>query len=649
MLREAISNSESLIVIASRQSARSYWVNEEILHFKRTGRSEKIFAVIVDGEPCVTASSDPARSANECFPPALRFKLGNDGQLSETPAEPLGIDLRKQHFSRALTRLVAGVLDIPFDSIWRRHRRRSATRVLVGLLGTGLAVAAAGVAALTITSRQLELESLRYQELAKAAVTLSEEGYHADALAISTAAAIAPGNNPFRRMFAPDGIPLVRAALAKVINRNRLLHIMTDDEVLTSLELSPDGRLMLLGYKDGRVIVQDSENLSPVQEIHMGEDYADHVAFLGSTGRFVTLSYDDDYSPVLTEWSIESPAPIGKRIFSLNGVSALAVDRVGTTIALGSEDGRVRIASLVDGDSIGDLDVSDDQINAIEFASNGGSLAVAHGNFVSILDPISGHLLATTPSHPSNVSGVSISRDNQSLATSTNYYVGPTSYSNDTVDNRIRIWNLSDIEREPRVILPALEYGLINIHFLADAQRIVSISQDNAIRLWEIGSGEVAETLHPQSGGITFSALSDAGKELLIGGTGSSSIWDVGARSPDSEIKPGNLPNLHAVSPDRRMLVTADIDGFVSIWDNNSGTLIDAFTLNVDRPSGGGAPVLTDLAISADSSTIAASSWSSVYLWDVEKREVLDVWETKFTDLSAIALRRQASSWWSLC
>ena len=74
------------IVICSMASAKSHWVNEEIKAFKRLGRSDRIFSLIVDGEPYSTGKEGIEQY--ECFPPALRFKLGEDGELSDEPPPP---------------------------------------------------------------------------------------------------------------------------------------------------------------------------------------------------------------------------------------------------------------------------------------------------------------------------------------------------------------------------------------------------------------------------------------------------------------------------------------------------------------------------------------------------------------------------------
>ena len=84
----ALEASQFLIVVCSSNAAKSKYVNEEIRRFKSMGRAERVIAVIVDGEP-----GDPMR---ECFPPALCFKVGRDGQIGAQREEPIAADARRQ-------------------------------------------------------------------------------------------------------------------------------------------------------------------------------------------------------------------------------------------------------------------------------------------------------------------------------------------------------------------------------------------------------------------------------------------------------------------------------------------------------------------------------------------------------------------------
>jgi tetratricopeptide (TPR) repeat protein len=144
LLNEALRQSACQIVICSPSSARSKWVNEEILAFKRLGREDRIFCFIVGGEP--NASDDPAHADEECFPPALRYKLGADGNLSTVRTEPIAADARpgKDGRNNAKLKLIAGLLGVGFDGLRQREQRRRQRQLF--------AIASGAIAGMVLTS-----------------------------------------------------------------------------------------------------------------------------------------------------------------------------------------------------------------------------------------------------------------------------------------------------------------------------------------------------------------------------------------------------------------------------------------------------------------------------------------------------------------
>jgi tetratricopeptide (TPR) repeat protein len=113
-VNEELRRSESLIVICSPSAAASRYVNEEISFFRSLGRGNRIYALIVDGDPL---SKDPDQF---CFPTAL---IENpDG----TVHEPLAADSRKWADGRHLSKLklIAGILGIRLDDLRRRDMQR---------------------------------------------------------------------------------------------------------------------------------------------------------------------------------------------------------------------------------------------------------------------------------------------------------------------------------------------------------------------------------------------------------------------------------------------------------------------------------------------------------------------------------------------
>lgn len=127
-LTGAIDDSENLIVICSPHAAKSKWVNDEIIRFKSRQDPNKVFAIIVDGEPNASATGDPER---ECFPLALRRVISPDGIVTEKADEPIAPDLRKEPFKKLLARVVAGLLAISFDTLWQREQRRQRRNSLI--------------------------------------------------------------------------------------------------------------------------------------------------------------------------------------------------------------------------------------------------------------------------------------------------------------------------------------------------------------------------------------------------------------------------------------------------------------------------------------------------------------------------------------
>jgi tetratricopeptide (TPR) repeat protein len=153
-INAALRRSASQIVVCSPQAAKSRWVNEEILAFKRLGREDQIFCLIIDGEP--NASDRPAEADRECFPPALRFKLAPDGTLSDTRTEPIAADARpgKDGRNNAKLKLIAGILGVGFDVLRRRDQQRRNRRLfVVACAATCGMVLASGLAAYALIQR----------------------------------------------------------------------------------------------------------------------------------------------------------------------------------------------------------------------------------------------------------------------------------------------------------------------------------------------------------------------------------------------------------------------------------------------------------------------------------------------------------------
>lgn len=155
----ALEASESLIVICSPASAQSHWVNEEIRQFTAMGMGDRVYCLIVDGDP-------QAESGDSCcFAPAL---------FEQQEVEPLAADARKWADGKrlAMLKLVAGILGIRLDDLRQRDLQRRRKLRLAGILAIAAALSLAVFAIISEISRQNERE--KAEQMATFIVDLGE-------------------------------------------------------------------------------------------------------------------------------------------------------------------------------------------------------------------------------------------------------------------------------------------------------------------------------------------------------------------------------------------------------------------------------------------------------------------------------------------
>lgn len=133
IIQNALVDAEFLIVICSRRSAESIWVDKEIRHFKSLGRSGRVIYMLVD---------DP----NDSFPNSATIEFDQDGQETSHAVEPLAADARADFDgkSSAKLKLVASMIGVGLDKLIRRDAARRQKRLM--------GIAAAAVVGMAFTS-----------------------------------------------------------------------------------------------------------------------------------------------------------------------------------------------------------------------------------------------------------------------------------------------------------------------------------------------------------------------------------------------------------------------------------------------------------------------------------------------------------------
>ena len=161
---EALGRADALIVVCSPRTPGSRWVDAEVARFVAQGRSNRIFALLVEGEPA------------QSFPPAL-LAAGTEPLAADV--RPLPGESERERRRLAQLKLLAGLLGVEFDALRRRddERRRARLRWLA-LAGASLTLLFAGLAltaALQWRRAEQELTIARAERIAaQAELALAE-------------------------------------------------------------------------------------------------------------------------------------------------------------------------------------------------------------------------------------------------------------------------------------------------------------------------------------------------------------------------------------------------------------------------------------------------------------------------------------------
>ncbi|MGI9262334.1 MAG: tetratricopeptide repeat protein, partial [Woeseiaceae bacterium] len=258
-LTQALEDSACQIVICSPNAANSHWTNEEILTYKRLGRENRIFCLIVDGEP---------GTDQECFPPAVRFQMGTDGVLSDKPAEPIAADGRPQGDGKqnAKLKLISGMLGVGFDSLKRReHVRRQRRMAIITAAAVVGMVITTGLATMAIVARN-EAEVQRRQAEIEAETARQTTDFLVGLFAVSDPNE-ALGNSITAREIMDKGAERIESELASQPEIQATL-METMGTVYRSLALYPSAATLLQSALEKRRELYGNEHLEVARIAH---------------------------------------------------------------------------------------------------------------------------------------------------------------------------------------------------------------------------------------------------------------------------------------------------------------------------------------------------------------------------------------------
>jgi eukaryotic-like serine/threonine-protein kinase len=188
----------------------------------------------------------------------------------------------------------------------------------------------------------------------------------------------------------------------------------------------------------------------------------------------------------------------------------------------------------------------------------------------------------------------------------------------------IKIWDLTTGE-VPNTLNDGHTAPIRALSLSADGTLLASGSADNTVKIWDVSSGKLLQTLKGHTAPVNSVALSQDGKTVISGSDDNTiKIWDVATAALRHTLTE-HTDKVYAValSPDGKAIASGSQDFTVKLWDAETGELVRTLS----QPAGHRNAV-SAVAISPNGKQVASGSWEkNVKLWDLQTGKILRTFE----------------------
>lgn len=567
-LEEALRASRSLVVICSPYSAQSKWVDQEIRTFQATGGVDRIFTLIVDGEP---NAADPGR---ECFPPSLRLSA----------AQPLACNPREHRDgkSNCRLRLIAGMLGLTFDELKRRDRQRRIRRA-VAFSVAGLVLVAVLGASSYYSIHQSNIAESRRRAVESLQIVGQEpvKGLELAIQAAGSAQTIEAGR-----------------ALSTALTYQLTRTILNHPSPVVSATFSPNARHILTCAADGTARVWDTQSGRFLFALKTGEGGQSTCIFSPDGSRILTVSRD--FGPKL--WSSQS----GQMTASLSGhtdhVLSGSFSPDGSKVVTASLDKTARVWDAKTGRQLMVFEGHDTSVHtAFFFPDSSRVVSIGSEGKALVWNVSTGAATASFGEYVPVVQDAALSPDGSRLLISNYQYSA-------------NLWDPSTGK-----LIRQLTTRSLGAEFSQDSSLLITGSGDGRVTVWQAEDGSMVKELFHE--GPVSSVLFSPDGSLVVTADDRPHIWNTpalggGAEAGFFSLRGHNAETVAAgFSKDGKLLLTfGPTDRTVRVWDITGGPHVKSF--------GGPDRRISNVSFSPDGSKIMTSG-DRVQIWSRNATQLL--------------------------
>jgi len=281
-------------------------------------------------------------------------------------------------------------------------------------------------------------------------------------------------------------------------------------------------------------------------------------------------------------------------------IKAIAFSPEGTRFATASADHTIKLWDARTGRLLRTFEGHTEAVNAIAFSADGSRL-VSGGDdgTIRVWETMTNASLIVIHSQPPKVGvrSLALSPDGRTIASS-------------STDKATRLWN-ADTGELVRTI--SGHSGLVRVvAFAPSGAKVATGSADRTVKIWDVLSGTLLQTLTGHSREVTSVAFATDSTYLVSGSVdGTAKIWEIatGNLLRSIDVSPMRIKAV-ALTPDGKVLLTAGAQGSMRLWDVETGLAMRSF--------GEGLPPVNAVAISAQNQLLSVSGKEITY-WDIRR------------------------------
>ena len=591
-INAALTESRHLIVVCSPQAARSRWVDEEIRAYKKLGREDRILALIVAGEPNASETPDP--NDEECFPAAMRYKVGPTGDFVPETNEPLAADVREDRDGRnnAKLKLLSGLLAVDFDELRQRDHERNLRRART--IGAAAVFLMAVLAALAIRATVAARSEAQQRRATQRLLVISDvdraeqhfgQGDGAGALVYLARATEQDPDIPsaaaMRLWFALTERSWPLPVSAPMPHKGQVL----------SADFSHDGKRVVTASADGSARVWDAASGRPLTAPLHHPGLVRRALFTPDDRRVLTICFDS----FARLWDATSGQAIaGWKVQHFTSINSVAISPSGRWIATGDAAGVVKISESVTGKTAKEIQQPENVHTLFFHPHDDGLLLSVCGN-AATLWRIPDGVARFEMRHQSQVNSVAFSPAGETIVTGSsdrtvrlwktsngspigqpliheddvwNAVVSPDGKLLATVTkHHLRIWEMA----APNRLRYTFDYhqNLRGAAFSADSLVVFGWTDNETVDGHDLLSGEPAGEMIHENGAIVSVKPDSSGERLLIAtAKGRTRVWQPPPRFPIGlRLSQSGAVESMSLSPGEHFLLTGSADGKARLWN----------------------------------------------------------------------------------